>query len=296
MTVRSAVRTLPMAALLALAACAPSGPGEESARPAAAEESADSSGEQAASPQPPPAHTAFDYQIGGAYPLPEGADAVIRDRLDAPADGVYNVCYVNGFQVQPGELDQWREDRPDLLLRDADGELVVDSDWDEALIDISTADKREAAAEVVGAWIRGCAQDGFDAVELDNLDSWTRSESLLDRADAVGFAELLTARAHREGLAAGQKNAAELIRDADGGPVAGFDFAVTEECGRWNECDVYAGAYPDRVLDVEYREQDMPAACSFGDLGVSAVLRDLDVATPESAGYVHATCDEFGRA
>ncbi|MDT0300767.1 endo alpha-1,4 polygalactosaminidase [Streptomonospora wellingtoniae] len=291
MTLRSAVRPLPMAALLAVAACAPSGPGDASVRPAAAEESAGSSGGQAASPEPPPAHAAFDYQIGGAYPLPEGVEAVVRDRLDEPAGGAYNVCYVNGFQVQPAELDRWREDHPELLLRDADGEPVVDADWDEALIDVSTADKREAAAEVVGGWIEGCAEDGFDAVELDNLDSWTRSQGLLGRADAVAFAELLAARAHAEGLAAGQKNAAELIKDADGGPVAGFDFAVTEECGRWNECGVYAGAYPDRVLDVEYRDQDMPAACSFGGLGVSAVLRDLDVATPDSAEYVYATCD-----
>ncbi|MFD0775690.1 endo alpha-1,4 polygalactosaminidase [Streptomonospora algeriensis] len=294
MTAPSILRALPLATLLALAACAPSGSGPDHARPAATEGSAGSAQGRLSAPAPPPVHGAFDYQIGGAYPVPEGVDTVIRDRLDEPADGVYSVCYVNGFQVQPGELDTWREEHPGLLLRDGDGGLVVDPDWDEALIDASAPDKRARAAEVIGESLKGCARDGFDAVELDNLDSWTRSRSLLSRADAVAFAELLTERAHTAGLAAGQKNAAELIAKAGGGPVAGFDFAVTEECGRWDECGVYAGAYPDRVLDVEYRDRDMPAACSYRDSGVSVVLRDIGVTTPASAEYGYGTCGDSG--
>jgi hypothetical protein len=51
-----------------------------------------------------------------------------RDRTAAPAAGLYNICYVNAFQVQPGEQGQWASDP---LLRDTDGNLVVDEEWDE---------------------------------------------------------------------------------------------------------------------------------------------------------------------
>ena len=40
-------------------------------------------------------------------------------------------------------------------------------------------------AGIVGRWIAGCADDGFDAVELDNLDSFTRSRQLIERADTA---------------------------------------------------------------------------------------------------------------
>ncbi len=119
---------------------------------------------------------AFDYQLGGAYePAPE-VQLVARDRTDAPADGLYSICYINGFQTQPGEQELWPAD----TLLTIGGELVFDSDWpDEVLLDTSTNAKREAVLGIVGPWIEGCARDGFDAVEFDNLDSFTRSHGVL---------------------------------------------------------------------------------------------------------------------
>lgn len=117
-----------------------------------------SSPAEAATYTPPPAHAGFDYQIGGAYTPPAGVEVVSRDHTAAPAPGLYNICYVNAFQAQPGELSTWRARDPGLLLRDEDGGLVVDDEWDEALLDTSTAAKREALAEVVGGWIDDCAE------------------------------------------------------------------------------------------------------------------------------------------
>ncbi|NYI97454.1 hypothetical protein HNR12_003731 [Streptomonospora nanhaiensis] len=244
-------------------------------------------------PVPLPASPVFDYQIGGASTPAEDVEVVIRDREAPPAEGRYNVCYVNGFQTQPQELGWWEEERPDLLLRGADGEYVVDGEWDEVLLDISTRDRRAALAEIAAAWMAGCAADGYQAVELDNLDSWVRSDGLLTPGHAESYARLLTGAAHDAGLVAGQKNAAELIERVGGGPAAGFDFAVAEECGRYDECGVYLGAYPDRVLDVEYRARDMPAACGFVEQGVSVVLRDLGVTAPDDPAHVRGTCADF---
>jgi len=235
----------------------------------------------------PPANAMFDYQIGEAYRPPSGVRVVSRDRESSPAAGLYNICYVNAFQTQPHEVQWWQDNHDDLLLKDDDGNYVVDGEWNEILLDVSSARKRAAVAAIVNDWIDGCADDGFDAVEPDNLDSWTRSDGHLDEDDAVAFASLLTAHAHAAGLAIGQKNTAEL---ADAGPEIGFDFAVAESCGRFDECDAYTDAYGAKVIVIEYRRQDFRAACDGWGSTLSVVLRDRDVTAPGSATYVYDAC------
>ena len=171
----------------------------------------------------PPVGALPDYQLGGVYSPADGVGIVARDRAAEPADGVYSICYVNAFQTQPGEIDDWPAD---LLLR-AGSEPVFDPDWpDEALLDTSSDDTRARIAEVVTPWIIGCADDGFDAVEFDNLDSYTRSNSALELDENLALANTLVAVAHEAGLAAGQKNAAEDA--AAFHERAGFDFAVVD--------------------------------------------------------------------
>ncbi|EHN78041.1 endo alpha-1,4 polygalactosaminidase [Streptomyces coelicoflavus] len=239
---------------------------------------------EAAAYSPPPAHAGFDYQIGGAYTPPAGVEVVSRDHSASPAPGLYNICYVNAFQAQPGAEGDWDDD---LLLRDANGDVVYDTDWGEAFLDIRTADKRERIAEKVGTWIDGCADKGFQAVEPDNYDSYTRAGDLLDAADAQGLIRLLAERAHSDGLAIGQKNTVELAPNRE---ENGLDFAVAEECGEWDECGDYTAEFGDRVIVVEYTAEGLSKACAgFGD-ELSIVRRDLDVSPKGSSGYVRETC------
>ncbi|MFE4589517.1 endo alpha-1,4 polygalactosaminidase [Streptomyces laurentii] len=237
---------------------------------------------------PPPAHAGLDYQLGGAYTPPKGVGVVVRDHTASPAPGAYNVCYVNAFQAQPGAEDEWD---PDLLLRDGGGEVVVDKDWDEAVLDIGTAGKRERVARRVNAWIDSCADKGFDAVEPDNYDTYTRvPDGLLSAADAQAFASLLAAHAHARGLAIGQKNTAELAKDR---ARVGFDFAVVEECGQYEECGTYTRAFGDRVLVIEYTAQGMRRACDGWGDELAVVRRDLDLVTPDDEGYARVTCADL---
>ncbi|MEU1297242.1 MULTISPECIES: endo alpha-1,4 polygalactosaminidase [unclassified Streptomyces] len=228
----------------------------------------------------PPRHAGFDYQIGGPYTPPAGVGIVSRDRSASPAPGLYNICYVNAFQTQPGETSSWPSD---LLLRDGDGETVVDEDWDEPLLDIRTPAKRQRIAARVNKWIDGCADKGYDAVEPDNYDSYTRSSDLLSADDAVSFIALLSRHAHARGLAIGQKNTAELTGQRK---RAGLDFAVAEECGAWDECGTYADAFDDRVVVIEYTDAGLRKALKgYGDR-LSIVRRDVMVSTPGSGDYV----------
>lgn len=241
----------------------------------------------AARPVPPVADAPFDYQIGGPYAPAAGVRAVSRDRSAKPAPGLYNICYVNAFQAQPDALGWWRENHPDLILRDANGRLVVDEDWDEVLLDTSTAGGRARLATIVGKWIDGCAERGFQAVEPDNLDSYQRSHGRLTRAHNAEFAKLLAREAHARGLAVGQKNTAELLPDR---ARIGFDFAVAEECGQYDECGAYAKAYAGRVFDIEYTSAGYRRACTRWGTSLSVVQRDLDVTARGSEHYTFRSC------
>jgi len=238
----------------------------------------------------PPAGARFDYQLGGASPVPDGAAVVARDSTEAPAADAYGVCYVNGFQTQPGV--DWPRD---LLVRLPGGEPLVDPGWpDEHLLDIATDVNRQAIAARQAETITACADAGYQAVEFDNLDSWTRSEGAFDEEDAVAFATLLVAEAHDAGLAAAQKNSADLA--ARGRDEIGFDFAVTEECDLFDECDAFTDVYGGLVFDIEYTDDlrgtadEVCARVDALDTAPSTIVRDRDLVPADEPGYSYTAC------
>ena len=275
---RSGVVVAALAALASLTACADGSP--------------------ASAPQLPPTSGVFDYQLGGVSDRVDSGDGlveidvVVRDATAEPLEGAYSVCYVNGFQTQPGD-ERWL-DRPELLLRDAGTGPVTDPAWpDEYILDPSTADQRAGILELIGPVIDGCAADGFDAVEIDNLDTWTRFDGI-DEDGAHALAAAYVERAHRAGLAIAQKNAAEIA------PVArdelGFDFAVTEECGAWAECAAYTEVYGDHVLQIEYPDSLADSSLTFAevcdqpDRAPLAILRDRDLVAAGGAEHLYDAC------
>jgi len=239
----------------------------------------------------PPAGAVADYQLGGAYPLPQGATVVARDSTDEPAAGAYSICYLNGFQSQPAETSSWIADRPDLVLRDEAGP-VIDANWpDEIVFDTSTEAKQAGILEVIGPLIDGCAAAGFDAVEFDNLDSFTRTGGLLTASDNFALASSYVDRAHAVGLAAAQKNTAEHARLLH--EESGFDFAVVEECWRFEECGLYTAVYGDRVIDIEYVDDlraDFAETCADPEAAGTTILRDRDLVRAGEPGYTFAHC------
>lgn len=291
--------TPPLLALL-LVACTPASTGTAATEPAPdAAEPATPGATSALTSTPAPAaqdvrlpaaDTVVDYQLGGAYPPPDGVGGVARDSTELPEPGLYSICYVNGFQTQPGESATWLAEHPELLLHD-DGVPVVDPAWpDEYLLDTSTAEQRAAISVLVGEVITRCAWAGFDAVELDNLDSWTRSDGLLTMDDAVDLATSYVMQAHALGLAVAQKNAGDL--GARGRDEAGFDLAVVEECHRWDECSLYTDVFG-TVLDIEYADDlrgTFADVCADPESPASTILRDRDLTTPADLAYVFDSC------
>ncbi len=276
-----------LAGLLITTACAPPDGGAPEPGPATSSEISDSSGALGF-----PAGAVADYQLGGPYQPSEGTKIVVRDSTAARAPGFYNICYVNGFQTQPGERDLWLSERRDLVLVGRDGRPMIDENWpDELIVDTSTAAKRARLTHIIGETINTCATKGFDAIEFDNLDSYSRSRGELTVADNLELATALASTAHAAGLLVGQKNAAELSEQ--GRRQARFDFAIAEECLSFHECDSYTAGYGERVIDIEYTD-NLPGApdavCARDDRPRSTVIRDRRLVTPGTAGYFHRSC------
>ncbi|KAL0574124.1 hypothetical protein V5O48_007832 [Marasmius crinis-equi] len=246
-----------------------------------------------------PANGKFDYQIGGAYTPASDVAVVTRDRTDSPVSGKYNICYVNAFQTQDGEQSFWQSSQNDhLLLRKSNGDYFIDPDWpDEFILDTSTDANRQELAAIVNGWIDGCQQKGFNAVEADNLDTFTRTNGLLSESDNLAYAKLLADHAHSIGLAFGQKNAGGEL-EGQGKAQVGFDFAVAEQCQEFDECDSYTDVYGNQVLEIEYVNEDLPQdglqnwedACSARGSEISVIYRDVKVSPPGSGSYVYQEC------
>ena len=264
-------------AILLLAGCAASTPG--------------AAGETARQVVLPPAGGVIDYQLSEGYDPAPGVAGVARDSGDAPAPGLYSICYINGFQSQPADREAWLADHPDLVLVD-DGQPVIDPNWpDELILDTSDAGKRDRIAAIMADAFSACAEKGFDAVEIDNLDSYARSGGRLDRDGAIALASLYAATAHAAGLAIAQKNSAEL--GERGRDEAGFDFAVVEECQRFDECALYSSVYGELVFDIEYTDDlrgTFAEVCADPQVPASTILRDRDLTTPSSPDFVFEAC------
>jgi hypothetical protein len=184
------------------------------------------------------------------------------------------------------------------------GVRVVSRDWFDAkpprrgyaICYVNAFQTQDDSPDVVRPDERSAWRKGFDAVEYDNLDSWTRFDGTpregdvpFGKSSALAFAALITRRAHALGLAVGQKNTAELTRRQARRRV-GFDFAIAEECGRYRECNAYRRVYGNHVIAIEYRRRDFRYTCRRVGDRISVVLRDVNVTAPGSRTYRYDAC------
>lgn len=128
----------------------------------------------------PPVGAQFDYQLGGTYQPDVPVKIVMRDRSKFADGRRYNICYLNALQTQPdpmeGGLSWWKQHHGDLLVKKPNGDVVIDEEWNEGVLDVSTDDKRRRILDIQKKWIKDCKTAMFKGVEPDNLDSYTRAE------------------------------------------------------------------------------------------------------------------------
>jgi len=240
----------------------------------------------------PPSGAKFDYQIGGVYQPDARVKIVVRDRSKLPVGDRYNICYLNALQTQPdpmeGSLSWWQQNHGDLLVKKPDGQPVIVPQWEEGVLDISTAEKRGRILDIQKKWIEGCKTSRFQAIEADNLDSHTWAGGAFDINATKEFMKSFVRHAHEKGLAVAQKNGGEL--GDSGKKYVGFDFAITEDCQAHDECKPYADAFGDNVFQIEYTDEAFQSSCADRGGRVSVIRRDRNVVPYGHPDYVYEAC------
>ena len=214
----------------------------------------------------------WQWQLSGRIDLSVKAAVYDLDVDDTPRSLVRElhergrrvICYIDvgTWESYRADADDFPED---LLGNEVDG-------WpDERWLDIRAIDR---LAPILRARLDRCERKGFDAVEPDWLNHYEEDTGFpITRDDSIRFARWVAKEAHARGLSIAQKNAPGLTADL----ADRFDFAITEDCARWDECRRYR-AYLRRgaaVLDAEY-ELPRGEFCPVTEpLGISAIRKHL---------------------
>jgi hypothetical protein len=183
-----------------------------------------------ARPQP---GDSFQWQLTD-YPPDTSADADTYDLdlFDTPPEVVAQlhergrtvVCYFSA-----GTYEEFREDAAGFPEA-ARGEALPDFP-DERWLDIR---QREELAPVVEARLDLCAEKGFDAVELDNVDAYANESGFpLTEDDQLDFNRWLAREARERGLSPGLKGTVGLAPQL----VDDFDWTLNEQCIQYDECE-----------------------------------------------------------
>ncbi|KAK7508565.1 hypothetical protein BaRGS_00000131 [Batillaria attramentaria] len=142
------------------------------------------------------------------------------------SQGKHVICYFSA--------GTWENYRDDVAGTQHDLGNTLE-DWpDERWWDIRASSVRH----VITKRLDRAKSMGCDAVDPDNVDGYTpenRSGLGLTKSDTISFLTWMSDQAHSRGMSIGLKNAIGLIPSVE----SHFDFAVNEQCLKYNECDAY---------------------------------------------------------
>jgi hypothetical protein len=200
-----------------------------------------SSGDLASAARWTPAQdTTFFWQLSGTPTDNHKSEAAYDiDGFDNPsteidalhAAGKKVVCYMDAGTYEPGRPDA--SQFPAALL----GSDVAG--WPgEKWLDIRPSGPHYPELQtIMSARFAVCRDNGFDAVEPDNLDSYQNSGGFgATAADQLTYDRWIASTVHGLGLAVLQKNDLDQIPQL----VGDFDGILDEECNKFSECDTLA--------------------------------------------------------
>jgi hypothetical protein len=214
-------------------------------------------GDTTASGAPAPAPTVYDI---------DGFDNGAATVAALHARGAHVICYID-----VGTYENWRPDAssfPAALLGDTNG-------WPgEQWLNTNPSGPDYATLQaIMTARFQMCKNEGYDAVEPDNLDGSENTTGFnLTQAEGDQYAEWVAGEVHSLGMGVAQKN----FEDQSTTLEPYFDFVIEEQCYQYSDCSdlsPYVAAHK-AVLDVEYSDQGAnpsafcPAVMAAGLSGV----------------------------
>jgi len=170
------------------------------------------------------------YDIDGEFNPPETV-AYLH------AMGKKVICYFDA-----GVYETYRKDAPKFQELSPQIWGNEDVGWPNSFwLDIRRIDELEP---IMKARMQECKDDGFDAIEPDEIDGWENDTGFpLTYQDQLNYNKALARWAHEIGMSIGQKGDIIQTRDL----VDDFDWTLNEECFQYNEC---TNPY-DPILDEE---------------------------------------------
>jgi hypothetical protein len=223
----------------------------------------------------PAPKTSWQWQLSGTIDTSFDVQMYDIDLFDTSvstinaikAKGAKVVCYFSA-----GSYEDWRSDASAFpaaaLGSNMDG-------WPgEKWLDVRSAPLRAVMADRLDLAV----QKGCDAVEPDNVDGYANDTGFpLTGADQLAYNKWLAAEAHARNLSIALKNDLDQIPEL----VSHFDFAVVEECFKYNEC---AMAKPfitanKAVFEVEYGNASLATTVcpKAKNLDFDTLIKNLDL-------------------
>ena len=217
--------------------------------------------------------TTWYWQLQGTLNTAVNAKIYDLDLYDSSVTTIQNlkssgklvVCYFSA-----GSYEDWRSDAnlfPQIALgQNLDG-------WPgEKWLDVRNPDVRKIMAQRMDlAKSKGC-----DALEPDNVDGYSNKSGFpLTAQDQINYLRYLADQAHSRGLLIALKNSTDLVTSL----VDQFDFAVVEECFKYNECEMYSPFIKKgkAVLNAEYTSYSTAVCTKAANLKFSTVFFNLDL-------------------
>ncbi|TNV76557.1 hypothetical protein FGO68_gene13083 [Halteria grandinella] len=179
-----------------------------------------------------------------------------------------------------------------LVLRDLKGAAVVDYEMDEVLIDIRSAEKQSILITRAKEAMTLCKATGFQAVVIDNQDSYERSHGLITITQTQELLNKISELAHLLDMSFGQLNSPQLLGMRS---KIMTDFAIIYPNRRLAlECDVlcplFKQHYSNRLFVVHSNQQNFLVQCE-AHYDISHVLRESGASKALSNfGYNFETC------
>ena len=201
------------------------------------------------------------------------------DALHALGPEVRVVCYFDA-----GVYESYRSDAslfPARIIGDPD-EGWPDSYW----LDIR---QRDVILPILRHRMTDwCLAKGFDAIEPDETEVYGNASGFpITQADNDAFNQAVAAQAHQLGLSVGLKgnNARAAYLAAD------FDWALSEQCWEYEECDGLKAGFADRGKAVFTVDYNVDPDCATADSWhLNSMRRDLDLVGPRDPGYLYQPC------
>ena len=219
-----------------------------------------------------PAGISWYWQLQGAINMTVQAKVYDIDLFDVE-QSTFTALKLQGHQVicyfSAGTYENWRSDASQFPTASLGNGLG----WPgEKWLDVRNTTVRQImVARMDLAKSKGC-----DGLEPDNVDGYANNSGFnLTQQDQVNYLTFLADQAHARGMTIALKNATDLV----GSLVSKFDFAVVEECFKYNECEAYSPfiAQNKAVLNAEYSSFSTAICTKAKSLGFSTVFFNLDL-------------------